>query len=146
MLGPVPETATGRGREVRLAGTYSLRLRLRACLVDESRRTRFGMRESSPELSCAAYDLPRERGASGLSICDESLNRRLDALRDAIDELRDKDGRSPRRHGNAPPIGDGNGVMSAMAFNWGDDMIDAGEREPALETAGAIRARRLGVR
>ena len=36
--------------------------------------------------------------------------------------------------------------MSAMAFNWGEDIKDeAGDKEPALEM-GAIKARRLGVR
>lgn len=92
------------------------------------------------------YDLSRERDADGPSICEESLNRKLDPLRDAMEEVRDKDGRSWRRHGDAPPTGDGNGVMSPMAFSWGEDIIEAGDKEPALEIGGAIRARRLGVR
>jgi hypothetical protein len=93
------------------------------------------------------YGLARERGvAGGPSICDESLERRLEPLRDAIDEERDNDGTSARRHGAAPPIGDGNGVMSPNAFNWGEDMKDAGDKEPALCIGGAKRARRLGVR
>ena len=36
--------------------------------------------------------------------------------------------------------------MSPMARSWGDDIIEAGDREPALEMGGAARARRLGVR
>lgn len=114
--------------------------------MDESRRARLATSDSSPRLSNPVYDLLRERGAGGPSICEESLNRKLDPLRDAMEEVRDKDGRSPRRHGDAPPIGDGKGVMSPIAFSWGDDMIEAGDKEPALEIGGAIRARRLGVR
>ena len=93
------------------------------------------------------YGFARERGvAVGPSICDESLSRRLEPLRDVIDEERDNDGKSALRHGDAPPMGDGNGVMSPIAFNWGEDMMDAGDKEPALYIGGAIRARRLGVR
>lgn len=92
------------------------------------------------------YDFPQDRGADEPIIWDESLNRKLEPLREAIDDVRDKDGRSPRRHGDAPPIGDGNGVISPMAFSCGEDMIEAGDKEPALEIGGATRARRLGVR
>jgi hypothetical protein len=81
----------------------------------------------------------------GPSICEESLKRRLDPLREAIDDERDKDGRSDLRHGEAPPIGDGRGVISPIAFNWGEDIIEAGDKEPALDK-GAMSARRLGVR
>jgi hypothetical protein len=88
----------------------------------------------------------REVITGGPSICDESLSRKLELLRDAVEEVRDKDGKSPRRHGTAPPRGDGNGVISPMAFSWGDDMIEAGDKEPALDSAGATSARRLGVR
>lgn len=81
----------------------------------------------------------------GPSICDESLRRRLDPLREAIEDERDNDGRSDLRQGEAPPIGDGRGVISPIAINWGEDIIDAGDREPALER-GATRPRKLGVR
>ena len=93
------------------------------------------------------YVLPRDRDtAGGPSICDESLSRRLEPLRDAIDGLRDSDGKPGPRHGEAPPIGEGKGVMSPIAVNCGEDMIDAGDNDPALEMGGAMRARRLGVR
>jgi hypothetical protein len=35
--------------------------------------------------------------------------------------------------------------MSAIAFSWGEEIIEAGERDPAL-LMGAIKARKLGVR
>jgi hypothetical protein len=33
-----------------------------------------------------------------------------------------------------------------MALSWGEDMIEAGDKEPALEMGGAASARKLGVR
>jgi hypothetical protein len=36
--------------------------------------------------------------------------------------------------------------MSPIAVNCGEDMIDAGDNDPALDMGGAMRARRLGVR
>jgi hypothetical protein len=36
--------------------------------------------------------------------------------------------------------------MSPIAVNWGEDMIEAGDKDPALDKGGAMRARRLGVR
>jgi hypothetical protein len=33
-----------------------------------------------------------------------------------------------------------------MALSWGEDMIEAGDKEPALDMEGATSARKLGVR
>ena len=91
------------------------------------------------------YAFPRERG-TGPSVCQESLNRKLDPLLEAVEDVRDKEFSSPRRHGEEPPMGDGSGVISPIAVSSGDEINDAGDREPALDMGGATRARRLGVR
>lgn len=119
----------------RPGGTYSLKLRLRACFVTIGASgiwSILGLSEG-PDV------LPRDRYSEALDkdSCEGSLGRmpRLEPVLEAIEEVRDKDWELRRPgsfHGDAPPIGDGNGVISPMAISWGDDKREAGEREPPL--------------
>lgn len=86
----------------------------------------------------------------------ESLGRRFtEPLREIVDEVLERECdetvRPPSRHddGLRYPIGDGSGVMSAMAAKTGDEMADErtddGDRELVLDSA-FMRMAQLGVR
>jgi hypothetical protein len=80
---------------------------------------------STLTLSVIVGVLPRERG-SETDTCEGSIGRRLrlEPVLDATEEVRDNDCESRRvvsLQGDAPPMGDGRGVISPIAISCGDD-------------------------
>ena len=134
-----------------VGGTYSLRLRLRACFGAPSGRDLLGVSEclSAPNISAIPRCLLRDRHSEGPSTWDESLRRklRLEPLRERSDGVRDNDCELRRGifHGETPPIGEGKGVISPMAISCGDDSNDAGDREPPPDDGLSRKPRKLDV-
>jgi hypothetical protein len=94
----------------------------------------------------------RDNDQEGVRAWLESLARRFkyETLLDTVEEARES-GRDIVRldsHGDAleDPMGDGRGVMSAMAASCGDDSTDGGDRESAFDMDPNLTARKLGVR
>lgn len=146
------DTATGRCAVGTLVGgTYSLRLRLRECFRATSPVVLLASEVSCSDMLTPSHSLDPDLDEEGLRMCEESPDRTLttEPFFDVVDEVRERECDSRRTvfHGELfkEEIGDGKGVMSPMAANWGDDRTEAGDRDPALEAAPARTVRRLGV-
>lgn len=50
-----------------------------------------------------------------------------------VDDARDREPKVVFQVSNAPIVGDGRGVMSSMAAIWGEEIVDPGDSDPAVE-------------
>ena len=73
----------------------------------------------------------------------------VEPLRDVVNDAPERDGSRlrPSFHDDPPNIvGEGSGVMSVKAASWGDEKLEAGDREPAVECVAVRAVRVLGTR